>query len=245
MKKVAVIICAAGSGARFGGNKKKPFIEVAGRAAFLRSIEFFAEREDVKQTLLAISPDDDEIVKLKWGANLSFNGVKICHGGSERFETVANALKLVADDIDLVVVHDAVRCCLKAKWVDKVIAKAGESGAAILACPVVATIKKAADGQIVESVDRAGLYEVQTPQVFDAELLKRAYENIENADKSTVTDDSTLVHALGHAVSIVQTDNSNIKITRKSDVAIATAIIKSRPKPSSKGPTGPYIEAQW
>ncbi|MHC4759409.1 MAG: 2-C-methyl-D-erythritol 4-phosphate cytidylyltransferase, partial [Planctomycetota bacterium] len=64
MKKVAVIICAAGAGARFGGNKKKPFIEVAGRTAFLRSIEFFAEREDVKQTLLAISPDDDEIVKL-------------------------------------------------------------------------------------------------------------------------------------------------------------------------------------
>lgn len=245
MKKVAVIICAAGASARFGGNKKKPFIEVAGRAAFLRSIEFFAERDDVKQTLLAISPDDDEFVKLKWGANLSFNGVKICHGGPERFETVANALKLVADDIDLIAVHDAVRCCLKAEWVDAVIAKAAETGAAILACPVVATIRKVADGKIAETVDRTGLYEVQTPQVFDAALLKKAYENIENVDKSTLTDDSTLAEALGHKVSIVQTDSSNIKITRKSDVHIAAAIIKSRPKPKPDGPIGPYIEAQW
>jgi len=245
MKNVAVIICAAGASARFGGNKKKPFIDVAGRAAFLRSIEFFADRDDVKQTLLAISPDDDEFVKLKWGANLSFNQVKICHGGPERFDTVANALELVADDIDLIAVHDAVRCCLKTEWVDEVISRAAETDAAILACPVVATIKKVADGKIAETVDRTGLYEVQTPQVFDADLLKKAYENIENVDKSTLTDDSALVEALDHQVSIVRTDTSNIKITQRTDVAIAAAIIKSRPKTRPEGPIGPYIEAQW
>ena len=245
MKKVAVIICAAGASKRFGDSKKKPFVDVAGRAAFLRSIDFFADRDDVKQTLLAISPDDDELVKLKWGANLGFNQVKICHGGTERFETVANALKLVADDIDLIAVHDAVRCCLKAEWVSEVISKATETTAAILACPVVATIKKADAGKIIETVDRTGLYEVQTPQVFDADLLKKAYENIENVDKSTLTDDSALVEALGREVSIVETDTSNIKITRKSDVHIAEAIIKSRPKSRADGPIGPYIEAQW
>jgi 2-C-methyl-D-erythritol 4-phosphate cytidylyltransferase len=244
-KNVAVIICAAGASARFGGNKKKPFVDVSGRAAFLRSIEFFADRDDVKQTLLAISPDDDELVKLKWGANLSFNQVKICHGGPERFETVANALKLVTDDIDLIAVHDAVRCCLKAEWVDEVINRAAETGAAILACPVVATIKKVADGKIVETVDRRGLYEIQTPQVFDATLLKEAYEGIKNVDKNTLTDDSSLVEALGREVSVVETDTSNIKITRRSDVAIAEAIIKSRPKSKPEGPVGPYIEAQW
>ena len=245
MKKVAVIICAAGASKRFGGNKKKPFVDVAGRAAFLRSIDFFADRDDVKQTLLAISPNDDELVKLKWGANLGFNQVKICHGGPERFETVANALELVADNIDLIAVHDAVRCCLKAEWIDHVIEQAAETGAAILACPVVATIKKATDGKIAETVDRTGLYEVQTPQVFGAAILKKAYDNIENVDKSTLTDDSALVEALGHQVSIVETDASNIKITRKSDVAIAEAIIKSRPKSRPDGPIGPYIEAQW
>jgi 2-C-methyl-D-erythritol 4-phosphate cytidylyltransferase len=245
MKKVAVIICAAGASGRFGGDRKKPFVEVRGRAAFLRSIEFFADRSDVKQTLLAISPQDDELVKLKWGANLSFNQVKIFHGGTERFETVAKALELVTDDIDLIAVHDAVRCCLKAEWVDEVISRAAKTGAAILACPVVATLKKVTDGKIIETVDRTGLYEAQTPQVFDAKLLKKAYKAIEKADVNGITDDSALVEAIGHEVAIVRTDGSNIKITQKGDVAVAEAIIKSRPRPGPEGPVGPYIEAQW
>ena len=245
MKTVAVIICAAGDSRRFGGKKKKPFVDVAGRAAFLRSIEFFAERDDVKQVILAISPDDEELLKIKWGANLSFNGVKICHGGAQRFETVTNALEMVGEDINLVAVHDAVRCCLRDKWVDEVIGRAGETGAAILACPVVPTVKQVEDGKIVETINRSGLYEAQTPQVFDVKLLKRAYEGLEKLDKSGISDDSVLVEALGQAVSIVETDNSNIKITRRNDVAIAEAIIKSRSKLKAKGPIGPYSEAQW
>jgi len=245
MKTVAVIICAAGDSSRFGGKKKKPFVDVAGRAAFLRSIEFFAERNDVKQVILAISPDDEELLKIKWGANLSFNGVKICHGGAQRFETVTNALELVGEDIDLVAVHDAVRCCLRDEWVNEVIGRAGETGAAILACPVVPTVKQVEGGKIVETINRSGLYEAQTPQVFDVKLLKRAYEGLEKLDKSGISDDSVLVEALGQAVSIVETDNSNIKITRRSDVAIAEAIIKSRLKLKAKGSIGPYSEAQW
>jgi 2-C-methyl-D-erythritol 4-phosphate cytidylyltransferase len=245
MKKMAVIICAAGAGARFGGSKKKPFIEVGGRAAFIRSIEFFANRDDVKQILMAISPDDEELVKIKYGANLSFSGVKLCYGGAERFETVAKALDLVKDDMDLVAVHDAVRCCLTDGWVDEVIRRAGETGAAILACPVVATIKKVRDGKIVETVDRGGLYEAQTPQVFDTKLLRKAYAGLYKLDKSAISDDAALVEAMGAEIAIVETDNSNIKITRKSDVAIAEAIIKSRPQPGPGGPAGPFIEAQW
>ncbi len=245
MKKVAVIICAAGAGARFGGSRRKPFIEVGGRAAFVRSIEFFANREDVKQILMAISPDDEELVKIKYGANLSFSGVKLCHGGAERFETVAKALELIKDDIDLVAVHDAVRCCLTDQWVDQVIQKAGITGGAILACPVVATIKKVRDDKIVETVDRTELFEAQTPQVFDTKLLKEAYAGLDRLDKSAISDDAALVEAMGKEIAVVETDNSNIKITRKSDVAIAEAIIKSRPKPGPQGPVGPYIEAQW
>ncbi|MHC4907435.1 MAG: 2-C-methyl-D-erythritol 4-phosphate cytidylyltransferase, partial [Planctomycetota bacterium] len=67
MKKTSVIICAAGSSTRFGGDRKKPFVELNGRAAFIRSIEFFAERDDVCQVIVAISPEDEEIVKVKWG----------------------------------------------------------------------------------------------------------------------------------------------------------------------------------
>ncbi|MHC4150060.1 MAG: 2-C-methyl-D-erythritol 4-phosphate cytidylyltransferase [Planctomycetota bacterium] len=244
-KSVAAIICAAGASRRFGGKRKKPLVDVAGRAVFLRSVELFSDRDDVKQVLLAIAPEDEELVKVKWGANLKFFNVKICFGGEERFDTVSKSLELVKDDIELVAVHDAVRCCVRKEWMDKVIAKAGETGAAILACPVVATVKEVDKNTIIKTVERAGLYEAQTPQVFKAELLKKAYGNLANLDRSKISDDSQLVEALGQKVSIVETDSSNIKITRASDIAIAEAILKSRPKPVPKGPTGPYVEAQW
>jgi 2-C-methyl-D-erythritol 4-phosphate cytidylyltransferase len=242
---VAAIICAAGAGKRFGGKRKKPFVDVAGRAPFLRSVELFADRENVKQVLLAIAAEDEELVNVKWGPNLKFFNVKICFGGAERFDTVTEALKLVKDDVDLIAVHDAVRCCVKKEWINEVFASAAKTGAAILACPIVGTIKDVKDSTIIKTVDRAGLYEAQTPQVFKAELLKKAYENLKNLDKTKISDDSQLVEALGHKVSIVEADSSNLKITRPGDIAIAEAILKSRPKPGPKSPIGPYIEAQW
>ncbi|MHC4546182.1 MAG: 2-C-methyl-D-erythritol 4-phosphate cytidylyltransferase [Planctomycetota bacterium] len=244
-KNVGVIICAAGASSRFGGKRKKPFVDVAGRAAFLRSVELFTSRDDVKQVLLAIAPEDQELVEVKWGPNLKFYDVQTCFGGAERFDTVTKALELIKDNIDLIAVHDAVRCCVTKKWIDDCFAAAAKSGAAMLACPVSATIKKVKDNTIIKTVDRSGLYEAQTPQVFEASLLKKAYDNLKNLDKNKISDDSQLIEALGHKVSIVETDPSNIKITRQNDVAIAQAIIKSRPKPKPKGYVGPYAEAQW
>jgi 2-C-methyl-D-erythritol 4-phosphate cytidylyltransferase len=243
--KVGVIICAAGASKRFGEKRKKPFADVDGRAVFLRSVEIFSGRDDVKQILLAIAPEDEELVNVKWGPNLKFFNVTICFGGVERFDTVQKGLELIKDDIDLIAVHDAVRCCVKEEWIDKVIAEAGKIGAAILACPVVATLKEVKDNAIIQTIDRAGLFEAQTPQVFKAEILRKAYTNLKNLDKSKISDDSQLVEAIGGKVSIVETDSSNIKITNKADLAIAEAILKSRPKPVPKGPIGPYIEAQW
>ena len=252
-KSVAVIICAAGASSRFSGKRKKPFVDVGGRAVFLRSVELFSNRDDVKQILLAIATEDEELVNIKWGANLKFFNVEICFGGAERFDTVEKALELVKETIDLIAVHDAVRCCVKSEWISAVFAAAAKTGAAILACPVVATLKEVKDNAIIKTVDRAGLYEAQTPQVFEASLLKKAYSNLKNLDKSKISVDSTgsprddahLVEALGHKVSIVETDSSNIKITHKSDIAVAEAILKTRPKPKPEGPAGPYVEAQW
>ena len=185
-KNIAVIICAAGASSRFGGKRKKPFVDVAGRAVFMRSVELFANRDDVKQILLAIAPEDEELVTVKWGANLKFYNVKICFGGTERFDTVKNALELIKDDIDIIAVHDAVRCCVTTQWIDNVFAAAARTGAAILACRVAATIKEVEDDTIIKTVDRTGLYEAQTPQVFEASLLKKAYSNIGNLDKSKI-----------------------------------------------------------
>jgi len=244
-KNVGVIICAAGASTRFRGKRKKPFADVAGKAVFIHSVEMFTDRSDVKQVLLAIAPEDEELVNIKWGPNLKFFNVHICFGGDERFDTVKKALELIKDDIDIVAVHDAARCCLTKQWLDQVIKAASESDAAMLACPVVATLKEVENKIIVKTVDRTKLYEAQTPQVFSVKLLKKAYENPKNLDKSTISDDSQLIEALGQKVTIVETNSSNIKITTGNDLAIATAIIKSRPKSGIKGPIGPYEEAQW
>lgn len=244
-KSVAVIICAAGPGKRFGGKRKKQFTDVSGRAVFIRSIEAFANRDDVKQILLGISKEDEEIVQVKWGANLKFYHVHTFLGGSQRFDTVIEGLKLLKDDIDLVAVHDAARCCATEQLVGEVFAAAAKSGAAIPACPVSATVKEVKDGKIVRTVERAGLFEAQTPQTFEVALLRKAYENLKNLDQSKVTDDAFLVESLGREVSIVESDSSNIKITRPVDIAIAEAILASRPKPKPEGPVGPWVEAQW
>ena len=243
--KVAAIICAAGPASRFGGKRKKQFVDVAGRAVFLRSVELFSNREDVKQILLGITQEDEELVSVKWGANLKFFNVKLFLGGYERFDTIRKGLALVKDDINLIAVHDASRCCVTAELIDKVITAASKSGASVPACPVAATIKQVKDSTIIKTIDRVGLYEAQTPQVFEALLLKKAYENLKNLDESKISDDSQLVEALGHKVTIVESDSSNIKITRQSDIAIAEAILKSRPAPKPQGPIGPYFEAQW
>jgi 2-C-methyl-D-erythritol 4-phosphate cytidylyltransferase len=244
-KNVAAIICAAGPGTRFGGKRKKQFTDVSGRAVFIRSIELFSNRDDVKQILLGIPREDEEIVTVKWGPNLKFFHVKVFFGGKERFDTIIEGLKLLKEDIELVAVHDACRCCATDELIGNVLAKAAETGAALPAAPVTATLKQVKDGVIVRTVERAGLYEAQTPQVFDTALLRKAYENLGNVNKAAVTDDAFLVEALGHKVAIVESDASNIKITRPSDIAIAEAIIKSRPKPKPEGPMGPFMEAQW
>lgn len=244
-KTVAVIICAAGSSSRFGNKRKKAFVDVAGRAVFLRSVELFANRDDVKQILLGIPQEDEELVNVKWGANLKFFSVKLFFGGNERFDTVQKGLQLVKDNIDLVAVHDACRCCVTDELIDKVISTAAKTGSAIPACQIAATIKQVKDKTIIKTIGKVGLYEAQTPQVFKSSLLKKAYENLKNIDQKNISDDSQLVEAMGEKVTIVEADSSNIKITRQSDIAIAEAILKSRPKPKPEGPIGPYYEAQW
>ena len=91
----------------------------------------------------------------------------------------------------------------------------------MLASPVVATIKLVKDNTIIETIDRSGLYEAQTPQIFDLALLKKAYANLSNLDKDKISDDSQLIEALGHKVSIVETDPSNIKITHKAQPTLS------------------------
>jgi len=245
MAKFAVIIPAAGKGERFGGTEKKIFAKIDGRAVFLRSIEAFLNREDVCQTILAIAPEDQDEMKSRYAANLGFMGVRLLIGGAERFETVAKALEVVSEEADYVAVHDAVRCCVSTEMIDAVFAAALKTQAAILAAPLHGTIKRVSGANVIEAtVPREGLYEAQTPQVFKKALLLEAYRR--RAEFSGLpTDDSQLVEALGHPVSVVTSDFTNLKITTRADLTLAAAILKSRPKPKPSGPMGPFGEAQW
>jgi len=242
--KVSVLIPAAGSSSRFKSKTKKQFSEMGGRAVFLRTIEMFADRDDVAQIVLAIPAEDEELFQIKWSASLAFHGVKVIIGQQQRFQTVAKLLEQVSDDAELIALHDAVRPCVTKKQITSVFAAAEQTGAAILAHRLVGTVKQAdPELNITKTVDRAALWEAQTPQVFKPEIIRRAYENLDNIDQN-ITDDAQLVEALGHPVKIVESSSSNIKITNSEDLHIAMAILNARPKPKPKGPSGPWAGEQ-
>ena len=244
MPKIAVIVVAAGKSERFEGKAKKPFANLDGRPIFIRSLEKFINRDDVCQTILAVSPDDFEQIKQKYASNLAFMGVSLVEGGAERGDSVAAALEKVADDAELVAVHDAVRPCVTEDMINVVFAEAAKSGAAILAAPLVGTIKRVSEAKVVDqTVDRAGLWEAQTPQVFKRDLLVKAYAGLKEVE-GPVTDDAMLVEKTGHPVTVVQSDLTNLKITAKADLPLAAAIIKSRPAKKVKK-LGAFEEAQW
>lgn len=244
MAKVSVIIPAAGAGKRFGGNVKKPFALIDNRPIFIRSIELFINRPDVVQTILTVAPEDYEVVKEKYAANIMFMGIKLVEGGAERYLSVRRALEHVDPEAELVCVHDAVRPCVLESWIDEVFAEAGKSSAAILAAPLAGTIKRVSDaGVIDETVPRAGLYEAQTPQVFRRELLTEAYAAL--PEGTCPTDDAEIVERAGHTVTIVKTDHRNIKITSPGDMSLAAALLKDMGR-KPKGPAlGAFEEAQW
>ena len=245
MASVAVIIPAAGAGKRFGGDVKKPFAKLDNRPIFIRSIELFINRDDVCQTILAVSPEDYYVVKDKYAANLMFMGIKLVKGGTERYASIRLALEVVDPAAELVCVHDAVRPCVLDSWIDRVFAEAAKSGAAILAAPLTGTVKRVADsGFIDETVPRENLFEAQTPQVFKRALLTKAYADLP-AD-FVPTDDAEVVERSGHSVTIVRTDRRNLKITQASELALAEAILKGIERDRKRAaPGGAFEEAQW
>jgi len=240
--KVAVLIPAAGASRRHKGKRKKQFTDVDGRAVFLRSIERFADREDVSRVIVAIPAEDEELFEVKWGANLGFYGVKHVIGGQQRHDTINRMLEEVDDtEVDLIAVHDAVRPCVSTDQIDAVFAVAAETGAAILARRLTGTIKLADEkGIITETLDRTSFWEAQTPQVFKPDILRKAYAQREKL-VDDITDDAQLVEAMGVPVKLVESDSGNIKITQGADLAIASAILKRQAdKAKPKRPLGPF-----
>ena len=230
MATFAVILPAAGKSSRFGDAfYKKPFAPLENRPVWMHAADKFVNRGDVKQTLIVISPEDIEYFTEKYGGNCAMLGIEIVAGGAERSDSVQAALTRVKPEIDFVAVHDAARPCLTEEWIDKVFDKAAQTGAAMLAVPVAATLKRVGpDKNIQETVPRDTLWEAQTPQVFRRQLLIDAYARRGNF---TATDDAQLVERLPHPVAVVQCSAMNLKITSKDDLRLAGAVLKVLPKP--------------
>lgn len=242
MAKVSVIVPGAGSAKRFGGRRNKIFERIKGQPVFVRTLEAFSGRDDVCEIQLVISAEDMEEMRSSYGGHLGSMGVRLVAGGQTRPESVRNALERVDQAADLVCVHDAARPCMCGPWVDAVFAEAGKTGAAILAYPVHGTLKRVSQANVIdETASREDLWEAQTPQVFARDVLIKAYAG----EIEDVTDDAQLVEATGHPVSVVMGDPRNIKITTKADLALASAVIGTLPKPKPKGPAHPFADARW
>jgi len=239
MPTFGVILAAAGQSSRFqDANYKKPFAPLAGRAVWMHSAEKFLERSDVKQVVIVVAPEDREAFLEKFGANLAFMGVTLAEGGQQRADSVRRGLEKLGPEIDMVAIHDAARPCIAAAWIDRVFEAGARTGAAILATPVVGTLKRVGpDSTITETVDRTALWEAQTPQVFSRDLLLRAYASISGGQP---TDEAQLVESIGQRVTVVPGSPINLKITSRDDLRLAEQALKALPKPRFDGPAHPF-----
>ncbi|HBB73040.1 MAG TPA: 2-C-methyl-D-erythritol 4-phosphate cytidylyltransferase [Planctomycetaceae bacterium] len=239
MPRFGVILAAAGQSSRFqDANYKKPFAPLAGRPVWLHSAEKFTDRDDVKQVVIVVSPADRESFLETFGANLAFMGITLAEGGEQRADSVRRGLEKLSPEIDTVAIHDAARPCLATVWIDRVFEAGARTGAAILATPVTGTLKRVgSDHVITATVDRTGLWEAQTPQVFSRSLLERAYAS---AGASAATDEASLVEAIGHPVTVVPGSPINLKITSREDLRLAEHALKALPKPKLSGPAHPF-----
>ena len=241
MSKFAVILPAAGKSSRFHDkNYKKPFAPLGGRAVWLHVAEKFLNRGDVKQTILVISPDDRENFDFKFAGNAAILGVEVVEGGAERADSVEKALARVKRDVDFIAVHDAARPCIVDDWITTIFEAAVKHDAAIPAIPVAGTLKRVGANQTIEeTVDRSGLWEAQTPQVFRRQLLMEAYAK---RGGFRATDEAQLVERLGKKVHVVPGSSINIKITTREDLRLAEAALKALPKPRFDGPAHPFAD---
>lgn len=251
---ICVIIPAAGRSSRYGSGDKLSQ-DLGGRPLLLRTVEAFTKRQEVTSIIVAGPPDGFDAFREKFGATLGFHGARLVRGGTaERWETVRNALAEASDDCTHIAVHDAARPGVSSALLDRIFQAVQSLPAVIPAIELTGTVKRVGDqpaevggdeddviadsilGEetrvviparpVLETIDRTGLVEVQTPQVFEADLLRRAYAQ---DDLSGATDDAMLVERLGETVYVVAGERTNVKVTTPGDLALMRAILGVKP----------------
>ncbi|MBU1042840.1 MAG: 2-C-methyl-D-erythritol 4-phosphate cytidylyltransferase [Candidatus Omnitrophica bacterium] len=227
MLKIAVIIPAAGTGQRLGYKTGKPYIKLNNKALVSYCLEMFEKTPAITDIIIAVEKAQlkkaNNLVKL---LGLSKLKAVVC-GGVTRSESVYNALKFLAKDTDYVLIHDAARPFVNQDLINSCITAAVKYKAVICAVPCMATIKSVDKNRnVISTLDRNSLWQVQTPQAFSYKLIMLAYAKAEKK-KLAFFDDASLVEKIPHKVKIVMGFNNNIKITTKEDLELANAILKA------------------
>ena len=206
--RIAAILVAAGSGSRFGAETPKQFLMLGGKPVMRRAAETLAGAVDLLQPVGEAAAIDPVLAGL---AHLP-----TVPGGATRQDSVRAGLEaLVPHTPDVVLVHDAARPLIPAGTIPALLAALAEAPGAIPAVPVADTLKRGADGRIVATVPRAGLFRAQTPQAFRFDVLLAAHRAPGTAE---ATDDASLLEAAGQTVKLVSGAEDNIKLTYPEDL---------------------------
>lgn len=217
--RVVVIVPAAGSGSRFGGDIPKQFRTLGGRPLVQRVVERFLFDEGVARVVVPVAEVLLAAVKQSGGDRVMFVA-----GGETRLQSVMRGLEHVGEDVDVVAVHDAVRPFFAYETLHAVVAAAREHGAALPVLPVPDTIHLIENDVVKSTPDRSNLAAAQTPQAFRIEVLRdvlaRAAQEGEDA-----TDEAGLAARYGYTVRAVKGDSMNFKITRPEDLVMAERVI--------------------
>lgn len=225
-QRVAVIIVAGGSGRRMGGNLPKQFMTIGGKPILMHTIQRFAEVLKNPRLVLVLPASRVEYWKELCKEYTFTLTHTICEGGETRFDSVKRGLEHIGD-VTLVAVHDGVRPLVSGDLIQRAVADAKVFGAVV---PVVTPIDslRQIDDEGNHIVDRTRLRIVQTPQVFHAGVIGKAYAL---PCRNTFTDDASVVEASGHDIYLCEGDYANIKITTPIDIITAEALLTAQAEP--------------
>ena len=220
------IIAAAGSGSRMASARPKQFLELAGKPIIFHTLKPFEECDSIDEVIVVL-PAEDSAGFLSMAGKLGLRKLtKVIPGGITRADSVRRGLQAIRSaTAEIVAVHDGVRPFVTVDEIEKTVAVARSTGAAILVAPATDTIKEVSErGDVIRTIDRKQLRHALTPQCFRFDLLRRAFESVDVND-AAITDESYLVEKLGERVTIVEGSARNVKITTKADLAFAEAIL--------------------